>query len=88
MKTSFELINDGLGVTVLTHETRIHTNRNESRPLRRQFSSAYRGTAARSLAPSQSARAKGGRNRTKNRADCEGASVPRLPAISQKRSRV
>ena len=59
MKTSFELINDGLGVTVLTHETRIHTNRNESRPLRRQFSSAYRGTAARSLAPSQSARAKG-----------------------------
>ena len=59
MKTSFELINDGLGVTVLTHETRIHTNRNESRPLRRQFSSAYRGTAARSLTPSQSARAKG-----------------------------
>ena len=59
MKTSFELINDGLGVTALTHETRIHTNRNESRPLWRQFSYAYRGTAAQSLAPSQLARAKG-----------------------------
>ena len=31
MKTSFELINGGLGFTALSHETRIHTNRNESR---------------------------------------------------------
>ena len=39
------------------HKTRIHTNQNESRPLKAANESAYRRFAARSLAPSQSARA-------------------------------
>ena len=58
MKTSFELINDGLGVTVLTHETRIHTNRNESCAYTRLLFWIIAGSRG-TLAPSQSARAKG-----------------------------
>ena len=56
MKTSFELFNGVLGFTVLTHETRIHTNRNESRAYTRllfRLIARSRGT----LAPSQSAQA-------------------------------
>ena len=78
MKTSFELINDGVGVTVLTHETRIHTNRNESRPLRLPHGR---------LRPRSRLGRRGEEIGQKKRADCEGASVPRLPAISRKRSR-
>ena len=56
MKTSFELFNGVLGFTVLIHETRIHTNQNESRAYSRllfPLIAENRGT----LAPSQSARA-------------------------------
>ena len=56
MKTSFELFNGVLGFTVLTHETRIHTNRNESRAYTRLLFRLIAGSRG-TLTPSQSARA-------------------------------
>ena len=56
MKTSFELFNGVLGFTVLTRETRIHTNRNESRAYTRLLFRLIAGSRG-TLAPSQSAQA-------------------------------
>ena len=80
MKTSFELFNGVLGFTVLTHETRIHTNRNESRAYTRLLFRLIAGSRG-TLAPSQSARFFVLFLHPFARADCEGASdraaVPR-----------
>ena len=59
MKASFELIYGGLEFLVLTRETRIRTNQNESRAYTRLLSPLIAGSRG-TLAPPQSARADGG----------------------------